>query len=137
MTAATSQVTTWEIVRWWELRRIPYNLAVGIIGSLSLVLMEIIGATIVKPGEDFEEPLAILFGSLAFGIFANVGYTLGWIFERRFVKGDADNHRVFRRVFFRLGLALSCALATLPMWVILFAWALYHITGGQLSALVL
>jgi hypothetical protein len=130
MKASNPRVTFWEVILWWELRRIPYNLAVGITGLLSLVLMELIGARFVEPGEDVEEPMGIILGILVFGFLANVGYTLGWITERKMINGSIEDHRAFRKTFFHLGLSVSCAVATLPVWVVLLAWTLHRSTGG-------
>jgi hypothetical protein len=33
-------MTTWEIIRWWELRRIPYNAVMFVFGIASLMGME-------------------------------------------------------------------------------------------------
>jgi hypothetical protein len=67
------------VVLWWEVRRIPYNLIVGIVGFCSLLMFYyfIIGAGILEPGEDAVEPIAILFAP----ILINILYTTGWIVE--------------------------------------------------------
>ena len=54
--------SAWSIIKWWELRRIPYNLIVGIVGVCSLLLFFffISQSGELKPGEDAEEPLAII-----------------------------------------------------------------------------
>ena len=118
-----------EAIRWWELRRIPYNLIVGAVGIASVVVMELIGGTIVQPGEDFVEPLGLLLGVVLLGVVANVGYTLGWILELRMPNGDPEKHRAFRIRSFRRGLRWSCALASLPTWLSLFAWLIHKVTG--------
>ncbi len=35
----------------------------------------------IPPGEDAEEPLALLLGVIVRAVACNVGYTLGWIGE--------------------------------------------------------
>jgi hypothetical protein len=130
MNTSKTRVSVWGIILWWESRRIPYNLAVGITGLLSLVLMERIGASFVGPGEDVEEPMGIMLGTLAFGFLANVGYTLGWIAEWKMSKGGIADHRAFRKRLFRIGLSASCALATLPVWLALLAWSLHRAASG-------
>ena len=84
--------------------------------------MMLIGQTLVEPGEDFGEPFAIILGSILFGLLANICYTLGWLVELMRVRGDAESHSDFRRRAFTLGLALSCALATAPIWPALLVW---------------
>ena len=59
----SEQPQTWlAIIGWWELRRIPYNLIVGGVGFISLLLffLFINLAHELQPGEDAIEPLALL-----------------------------------------------------------------------------
>jgi hypothetical protein len=66
-----------EIILWWESRRIPYNLIVGLFGLISLGIIALI--EINSPyamGTSFPL-LCIIF----FGLGANVFYTGGWIVE--------------------------------------------------------
>jgi hypothetical protein len=85
--------------------------------------MELIGSTVVRPGEDFEEPLGLIFGAILFGFFANIGYTMGWILELRLPAENAELRRAFRTKNFRRGIFWSCALASTPVWLSLFALA--------------
>jgi hypothetical protein len=68
-----------EIVLWWEIRRIPYNLVVGATGAISLVLVFLFltWSGELKPGEDLIEPLALIAAPFA----VNFCYTAGWIVE--------------------------------------------------------
>src|SRR2546428_12273361 len=66
-----------ELVSWWEARRFRFNLYVGVIGVTSWLLVEITGSAAVKPGVDFEEPIAMLIGPFIYAFVANVCYTLG------------------------------------------------------------
>ncbi|MEZ4686473.1 MAG: hypothetical protein R3B47_10525 [Bacteroidia bacterium] len=61
-----------DIVRWWEKRRIRFNLAVGITGLFALLLFTSY-MFFYSPGLAFY-----VFGILFYGIIANVFYTLGW-----------------------------------------------------------
>ncbi|MBI3028029.1 MAG: hypothetical protein HYY64_00745 [Candidatus Rokubacteria bacterium] len=58
---------------WWEVRRIPFNLIVGVYGVVCLVAFfwAITTSGHLQPGEDAVEPLALL--AAPFGI--NVLYT--------------------------------------------------------------
>jgi hypothetical protein len=62
---------------------------------VSLASMEIIGDKIVTPGEDFEEPIALLVASLVFALLANAAYTLGWVLECKMIKGSTQDHQAF------------------------------------------
>ena len=74
-----------EIIRWWEARRIRFNLYVGIVGVASWLLVLIAGSAAVKPGVDFEEPIMMLVGPFIYGILANICYTLGEFVDTVFI----------------------------------------------------
>lgn len=68
----------WEVVTWWEARRIPYNLVVGTAGLLGLLLF--IWFNKLPPKlvpEETVEPLSVIL----FGVGANFFYTAGSIAE--------------------------------------------------------
>src|SRR5436309_105001 len=71
----------WDTIIWWELRRIPFNVLLFVVGILSLGSILLIGSYFVTPGEDVIEPLAMIFGAIVYGVFANLAYTLGWATE--------------------------------------------------------
>jgi len=73
------------IITWWEFRRIPYNAIVGATGILTLAALV---AVDFIAEEKFGEPLGLpdppifaVFAVFAYGIAANIFYTLGWIAE--------------------------------------------------------
>ena len=68
-----------EVIMWWELRRIPYNLIVGAAGAVSLVLFYLFmtWSGELKPGEDAVEPLVVMAAPFAI----NFCYTGGWVAE--------------------------------------------------------
>jgi hypothetical protein len=113
-----------DIIRWWEIRRIPYNLIVGAVGFASIAVFEVVANSILPPGEDAEEPLALLFGVIAYGVACNIAYTLGWIGEIYFFQHAREAGLVFRNKAFLAGLILSCVVPTLPvgLWTILWAF---------------
>jgi hypothetical protein len=71
--------TTWNVILWWELRRIPYNIVVGALGVISLAtfFFFISNADALAPGEDAVEPIALL----AAPFLVNIAYTAGWVVE--------------------------------------------------------
>lgn len=54
--------TRTAVIRWWEKRRPDFNAAVGVVGIVSWLLVLIAGGAAVKPGLDFEEPIAMIVG---------------------------------------------------------------------------
>ena len=75
----TEDRNVFQIIIWWELRRILYNIIVLICGILSLLIMmsAASGRVELAPGEDFYEPIMIPI----FAVLCNFGYSLGWLTE--------------------------------------------------------
>jgi len=113
----------WQIILWWELRRIPYNLIVGLFGFVSLLLASLISMALSFDMELGSPVLGILF----FGLAANVFYTGGWVAEllvRRFWTGSSQ-HLGPQLLF--TGLAFSLVLDLTPIAVLLTAWSWHAI----------
>lgn len=118
-----SPQTTWERIGWWESRRVPYNLIVGIVGLFTCILFALVGVTAeVLFGSEFGMPDPPIFGVFLVALYAvgaNICYTGGWIAELCVAKlwpREADR---FASRTFSLGLALS-VLLTLTPGLILF-----------------
>jgi hypothetical protein len=102
-----------DIIGWWESRRLHFNLWIGVTGFVTWWLVLIAGGASVKPGVDFEEPLAMILGPIANAILANVFYTSGWILD---VVTSADGPR---KTLFKIGLIFSVVLTALPgLWAV-------------------
>jgi hypothetical protein len=83
---------------WWETRRIPFNLIVGIAGIFSCI-----GASVVVLASYFlgvgdfdlpDPPLFAIFGIIFYAIAANVCFTGGWVAElaiRKLWPHEADH----------------------------------------------
>jgi len=117
----------WDGIRWWETRRLVFNLLVGMTGVIATAVFLLIGNAIVQPGEDFIEPLALIGIVLLYGLMANVCYTLGWITELAWAKDDPAKGHDFRVRAFRAGLIFSIVLTTAPIWIATFVWVLHKI----------
>ena len=111
-----------DIIKWWEARRIPYNLIVGATGVLTLVVLIAIWAIseqmFANPVEFQDDPpfglLFYIFPVPAYGIGANVCFTGGWaveIFARKFWK---ERTGAFGEISFFLGLVFSVLLTLAP-----------------------
>ncbi len=64
----------YNIIIWWEIRRILFNVAVILGMLLSIGLMSVL-VDDLKPGEDLYEPILIPI----FLFLVNICYTPGWI----------------------------------------------------------
>jgi hypothetical protein len=110
-----------RVILWWEQRRIPYNLIVGLVGlcSFAFFSLAVLQSGDLKPGEDAIEPLALL----AAPIVINIAYTAGWITEiaaRNLRPGKATP---IGPALLRIGLLLSIGLALIPSVVWGIRWA--------------
>lgn len=77
--------SSWEVIKWWELRRLPYNLIVGAAGFMSMIIAFtcIPAASVLNPAEDAIERM--LEAAISFLIrvfcFVNIFYCGGWFVE--------------------------------------------------------
>lgn len=116
-----------DLVKWWEARRIRYNLLVGGVGVVTWVLVLFVGSLAVKPGVDFEEPFMMIIGPIIYGILANLCYSLGWVVDTTIYRGNP------RTVLYKSGLIFSLILTALPgVWAVV-AWCITLYTGKKLD----
>ena len=119
-------MTAWQVIRWWELRRIPYNAVLFAIGIGSLFAMEWWMGNVVPLGEDAVEPITSALGIVAYGIMANLCYTLGWVVELVGRQTNSEAARLRGRKLFVLGFWLSCLLTTAPGWLGFAFWLIHR-----------
>ena len=111
------------VVLWWEARRVPYNVIVGMVGLMSSAVLVTVafvcesrgGAPIGLP----DPPILALLGVLLYGIVANVCYTGGWITELLVAKLWAVDTGRFGPIAFILGTALSVLVTLAPAGLVL------------------
>jgi hypothetical protein len=108
-----------DIVFWWEVRRVPYNLIVGGVGLCSLilffVLIKVSGK--LKSGEDAVEPLGLIVAPFVL----NICYTAGWVVEALLGNVWSTDGKPLAPRLLKYGLGLSLAAVLLPS----VAWAVY------------
>ena len=107
---------TWDVLKWWELRRIPYTIVVAGVGALTFFTAN----SIFSSGEDFLNPAALLIGVPLAVIAANVFYTLGWVVDLVKTRRGHSSNR-FRAVAFYSGLVFSVAVMASPLWLAVFS----------------
>jgi hypothetical protein len=121
----------WDAIVWWELRRIPYNVALAVLGSITVVVVLWIGSHLTTPGEDIMEPPGLFVGVILYGIAANIFYTLGWISELLWGGGDTSRTEPFRRRVFIIGLVASSVITLFPSVLISALWLALGFQHGQ------
>ena len=95
-----------DVIRWWESRRLFFNLMVGISGLATCILLVVCAFTadsvVGEPIGMTDGPLLGIFMIVPFALLANACYTAGWITEllvrttRTADKAAAFAVRVFR-----------------------------------------
>jgi hypothetical protein len=114
-----------RVILWWEQRRLPYNLIVGIVGLCSFAIfgLAIWQSGALKAGEDAVEPLALL----AAPILVNIAYTAGWITEIAARRLWPEKAAPIGPVLLRIGLVLSIGLELIPSVAWGIRWAAHAI----------
>jgi MFS family permease len=116
-----------DLVKWWEARRLRYNLMVGAVGIVTWFLVLCVGSLAVKPGVDFEEPIMMIIGPIIYGLFANLCYSLGWIVDTWLYRGRP------RTRLYSAGLIFSLVMTASPgIWAVI-AWCITLYTGKKLD----
>jgi hypothetical protein len=119
-------MTTWEIIRWWEFRRLVFNAILFAIGMVSVFAMEWLMSKVIPVGEDAVEPFAMALGIVAYGIMANLCYTSGWIVELGIRRRNETGARSIAKKLFIAGLWFSCLLTSAPFWFGLVFWLVHR-----------
>ena len=101
-----------QIIGWWEIRRILFNLIVLFFGLISMSIMS--SLINLAPGEDLQEPFAII----GFIILYNLGYTLGWLSEIFNKKSKTYGPKMFKiGLYFTLFWVFLPAIIHIIFWV--------------------
>jgi hypothetical protein len=115
-----------QIIGWWEKRLPNYNLLILAVGIFAWFAVLIAGSQAVRPGVDFEEPIAMIIGPPVYAVIANICYHLGPLLDIVFYAGRP------RVGLFKAGLIFSLMLTSLPgIWAIV-AWLITLSTGHKL-----
>jgi hypothetical protein len=110
--------TPWTLLRWWEARRLTYNLAVGGAGLLTLGCLALVSALPPRlPGPVFEWR-----GVVVYGLLANLGYSLGWVSEVAMRALWKDRAPDAGPALFRQGLSFAVGLTLLPIPLVGLSW---------------
>jgi hypothetical protein len=99
--------TTMGILMWWESRRMPYNVAVGTAGLISLAAIYL-----THPGPGFPIPWQPI---VAYGVMANICYSGGAVAEIIAHRLWGEEVLPMGPAVFRHGLIFSVGLSLLPV----------------------
>lgn len=103
--------TALDVIGWWEIRRILYNLIIYVSLMFSFAIIDLV--INVPSGEDIQEPITIVL----FIFLCNLGYTLGWITEL-----FNRNRQNYGSRFFKIGLRFTLFWIMLPAIIHVIWW---------------
>ncbi len=112
--------TPLSTVRWWESRRRTFNKAVGAAGLVTLA-----GLSFFFALPPYSSPMPLPFmlaGVAAYGIAANVCYTLGWMVELLARAAWGRSAPDMGPLVFRQGVIFSVGLTLMPLLLSGFLW---------------
>ena len=102
---------TGGILRWWESRRLTFNVVVGGAGLVTLAAMKVIA---LLPPLSMSMPI-FWPGVLAYGVLANLFYSLGFMTEAVMQRAWREDTPRVGPPLFRQGLIFSVGLTLLPI----------------------
>ncbi len=108
----------WSVLRWWEARRPLFNLWVGGAGLVSLGMVTLLSHLPPHPFP-FAVPWQV---PLAYGILANVCYTLGPVTDILLRRALGERAPAIAPVLFRYGFVFSVGLTLLPVALAGLGW---------------
>ncbi len=110
--------TMWQVIGWWEARRLIFNIVVGACGiatCLTVLFMGVIGESVFGiPAGLPDPPIFALIAIVLYGIMANICYSGGWIVELLVRKAWPQESELFATLAFALGLVFAAFLTILP-----------------------
>jgi hypothetical protein len=110
--------STASIFRWWESRRLTFNMVVGATGLVTLVAMNLIALL---------PPLSIRLevfwpGIILYGFFANLFYSLGFMTEAAMQRVWHEETPPVGPALFRQGLIFAVGLTLFPIALMGIGW---------------
>lgn len=133
---ADTAVSPGEVIRWWESRRMFFNLAIGITGLVTCGLLVVCAFTadalVGEPIGMSDGPLLGIFMIVPYALLANACYTAGWITEL-IVKTTrtANDTAAFAVRAFRAGITFSIFVTLSPAAICWLAFAVALIKGQK------
>lgn len=108
------------VIRWWERRRLAFNLAVGSTGLVTLAAVALINTM---------PPLSLAFSGwmpliaiVVYGTLANLFYTAGWAVEWLFRLWWGQDAPAIGPLLWRQGVIFSVGLTLLPIGLAALRW---------------
>ena len=109
----------WQIIGWWEARRLIFNLiigATGVVTCLAILAIAVISDYVLGIPVGMPDPPIFAFaGIIIYGVMANVCYTGGWVTEFIVKNTWPDQSEQFGTLSFTLGLVFAIIITLSPI----------------------
>jgi hypothetical protein len=105
-----------DVIRWWESRRLTYNMAVGAAGTLTLSTIIAIELLLGNGIMGFPwQPI------VAYAVLANICYSFGPLVDMYICRKWGNQYEAIGPAIFRYGFVFSVGLTLLPIPMILLS----------------
>lgn len=118
-------LSPFQVIGWWERRRLAYNVCVGAAGLLSLATV-----WLLHPQRFAMADFGLVIGVGLYGLAANACYTLGWMADLALRKVLGIRAPDVAPVLLRHGFVFSLGLTLLPIPVAVTGRVLLAIIGA-------
>ncbi len=126
------------IIKWWEKRRLTYNLVIGLGGAVTFLVIQLL-VQFAEGVKDFDwNPLIFpeVDHLIIFAVVANLLFTFCWVVESCFMFVSKKKIRALGGVkVLKWGLIASLALIIAPAWALFSVWVA-HSWGGDTPQLL-
>jgi hypothetical protein len=110
--------SAWSVLRWWEARRLMFNVWVGGAGLFSLAVVSIISRLPPHP-ISMSVPLPVV---VVYGVLANICYTMGPVADLMLRRVLGNRAPAVGPALFRYGFVFSVGLSLLPVAIAGLGW---------------
>jgi hypothetical protein len=112
--------TPLTLLRWWEARRLKYNLVVGVTGVFSALTCSALLAA--PPHSSAPQLRMVLVAAAVYALAANLCYSLGWLSEMAARIVWRERAPDMGPLLFRQGLIFSVGVTLLPIILCGMSW---------------
>jgi hypothetical protein len=115
----------YEVIIWWERRRVPYNLFIAVWGVTGLTIyFGMLGLHDLMDWRDYRSSLGFFLTS---PIMINLCYTLGWILAAPAAWLSAESKPWLSPLLLKLGMAFSALVIAAPAMLAVLGMILHNL----------
>ena len=109
----------WSVIKWWESRRLLFNVTVGSAGLVTLGIARVMSILPPHPSPLPPLPLSAI---VVYGVMANLCYSMGAPIDLALRRWIGDRAPAVGQALFRYGFVFSLGLTLLPILLVTVGW---------------